>query len=245
MHRAVTGHFPLIMGSATPSVEAWHGMQSGSILRHTLSVRRSGGAMPKIGFINLNNFKTEGCISAPLETEINRTLKNGKQTILFLNRRGFTHYFTCRTCGYEIKCKNCSVPLTYHKNDNRLKCHYCGWWIQPPQSCPHCGSLEIGSSGFGTEFIEAETKAKFPSAKILRLDTDVIASNKEELVEKLDEFRKGQYDILLGTQMVAKGLNFPKLQLVGVILADTGLHMPDFRAGERTFSLITRVAGRA
>ncbi|MCF0242197.1 MAG: primosomal protein N' [Treponema sp.] len=245
MHRAVTGHFPLIMGSATPSVEAWHGMQSGSILRHTLSVRLSGGAMPKIGVINLNNFKTEGCISAPLETEINRTLKNGKQTILFLNRRGFTHYFTCRTCGYEIKCKNCSVPLTYHKNDNRLKCHYCGWWIQPPQSCPHCGSLEIGSSGFGTEFIEAETKAKFPSAKILRLDTDVIASKKEELVEKLDEFRKGQYDILLGTQMVAKGLNFPKLQLVGVILADTGLHMPDFRAGERTFSLITQVAGRA
>lgn len=134
--------------------------------------------------------------------------------------------------------------MTYHKGENRLKCHYCGWSIQPPQSCPKCGSLDIGTSGFGTEFIEAETKAKFPQARILRLDTDVI-TKKEDLVEKLEQFRNGEYDILLGTQMVAKGLNFPRLQLVGVILADTGLHMPDFRAGERTFSLITQVAGRA
>ena len=122
--------------------------------------------------------------------------------------------------------------------------HYCGWSINPPQSCPECGSLDIGSSGFGTEFIESETKAKFPNARIIRIDTDAI-TKKEELLEKLDEFRKGNYDIMLGTQMVAKGLNFPNLQLVGVIMADAGLHMPDFRAGERTFSLITQVAGRA
>lgn len=246
MHRAVTENFPLVMGSATPSVEAWHGMSKGTIKAHTLSVRLAGGAMPHINTINLNLFKNAdgGCISRPLEDEINKTLEQKKQAILFLNRRGFTHYFICRTCSNEITCKNCSVPMTYHKGENRLKCHYCGWSIQPPQSCPKCGSLDIGTSGFGTEFIEAETKAKFPQAKILRLDTDVI-TKKEELVEKLEQFRNGEYDILLGTQMVAKGLNFPRLQLVGVILADTGLHMPDFRAGERTFSLITQVAGRA
>ena len=134
--------------------------------------------------------------------------------------------------------------MTYHKNENKLKCHYCGWSIHPPSSCPKCGSIDIGTSGFGTEFIEAETRSKFPNAKIIRIDTDTV-KNKKELLAYLDDFRDGKYDIMLGTQMVAKGLNFPNLQLVGVIMADAGLHMPDFRAGERTFSLITQVAGRA
>ena len=244
MHRCARLGIPLVMGSATPSVEAWSGMENGIIYRHTLTKRLAGGTMPHINCINLNNFNNDGCISKPLEDEINNTLKQKKQTILFLNRRGFTHFFRCNSCGYEIVCKNCSIPLTYHKVENRLRCHYCGWSINPPQSCPECGSLDIGSSGFGTEFIESETKAKFPNARIIRIDTDAI-TKKEELLEKLDEFRKGNYDIMLGTQMVAKGLNFPNLQLVGVIMADAGLHMPDFRAGERTFSLITQVAGRA
>ena len=134
--------------------------------------------------------------------------------------------------------------MTYHKAENRLRCHYCGWSIQPPSSCPQCSSLDVGYSGFGTEYIETETRTKFPNAKILRIDTDAL-TKKGELQEKLDSFRNGEYDIMLGTQMVAKGLNFPNLQLVGVVLADTGLHMPDFRASERTFSLITQVAGRA
>ncbi len=244
MHRCARLGIPLVMGSATPSVEAWSGMENGIIYRHTLTKRLAGGTMPHINCINLNNFNNDGCISKPLEDEINNTLKQKKQTILFLNRRGFTHFFRCNSCGYELVCKNCSIPLTYHKVENRLRCHYCGWSINPPQSCPECGSLDIGSSGFGTEFIESETKAKFPNARIIRVDTDAI-TKKEELLEKLDEFRKGNYDIMLGTQMVAKGLNFPNLQLVGVIMADAGLHMPDFRAGERTFSLITQVAGRA
>ena len=244
MHRCARLGIPLVMGSATPSVEAWSGMENGIIYRHTLTKRLAGGTMPHINCINLNNFNNDGCISKPLEDEINNTLKQKKQTILFLNRRGFTHFFRCNSCGYELVCKNCSIPLTYHKVENRLRCHYCGWSINPPQSCPECGSLDIGSSGFGTEFIESETKAKFPNARIIRIDTDAI-TKKEELLEKLDEFRKGNYDIMLGTQMVAKGLNFPNLQLVGVIMADAGLHMPDFRAGERTFSLITQVAGRA
>lgn len=244
MHRAKNLNIPLLMGSATPSVEAWQGMTKGSIIAHKLSKRLSGGEMPHISCIDLKMFNMEGCISEPLEKEINKTFEQKHQAILFLNRRGFTHFFKCNTCGFELKCKNCSVPLTLHKNQNRLKCHYCGWSVIPPESCPQCGSLDIGTSGFGTEFIEAEAKAKFPNARILRLDTDAL-NNKEELLEKLEEFKQGKYDLLLGTQMVAKGLNFKNLQLVGVILADAGLHMPDFRASERTFSLITQVAGRA
>ena len=244
MHRCIKLNIPLLMGSATPSVEAWYGMQHGTIIRHRLTKRLAGGEMPHISCIDLTYFPSDGCISKPLEDEINKTLAQKHQTILFLNRRGFTHFFRCNSCGYELKCKNCSVPLTYHKIENRLRCHYCGWSTYPPESCPQCGSLDIGSSGFGTEFIEAETRAKFPNARVLRLDTDVL-KNKDELLTSLEDFRQGKYDILLGTQMVAKGLNFPNLQLVGVVLADAGLHMPDFRAGERTFSLITQVAGRA
>ncbi len=244
MHRCTSLKIPLLMGSATPSVEAWYGMQSGSIVKHTLTKRLAGGQMPHISCIDLSNYPGEGCITKPLEDQINKTLSEKHQVILFLNRRGFTHFFRCNSCGYELKCKNCSVPLTYHKADNRLRCHYCGWSVFPPESCPQCGSFDIGSSGFGTEFIEAETRAKFPNARVMRLDTDIL-KNKEELLTSLEDFRQGKYDILLGTQMVAKGLNFPNLQLVGVILADAGLHMPDFRAGERTFSLITQVAGRA
>lgn len=244
MHRCTTLHIPLLMGSATPSVEAWYGMQSGTIIRHQLTKRLAGGEMPHISCIDLTMHPNDGCISKPLEEEINKTLAQKHQTILFLNRRGFTHFFRCNQCGYELVCKNCSVPLTYHKADNKLRCHYCGWSTYPPESCPQCGSLDIGTSGFGTEYIEAETRSKFPNARIMRLDTDVLKS-KDELLTSLEDFRQGKYDILLGTQMVAKGLNFPKLQLVGVILADAGLHMPDFRAGERTFSLITQVAGRA
>ena len=244
MHRCTKLKIPLLMGSATPSVEAWYGMQKGAIIKHQLTKRLAGGEMPHISCIDLTYFPGDGCISKPLEDQINKTLQQKHQAILFLNRRGFTHFFRCNSCGYELKCKNCSVPLTYHKSENRLRCHYCGWSVFPPESCPQCGSLDIGSSGFGTEFIEAETRAKFPNARVLRLDTDVL-KNKDQLLTSLEEFRQGKYDILLGTQMVAKGLNFPNLQLVGVILADAGLHMPDFRAGERTFSLITQVAGRA
>lgn len=179
-----------------------------------------------------------------LTKEIRATLKEGRQTILFLNRRGFTHFFRCNLCDYQLKCKNCSVALTYHKSQGRLRCHYCGWTMAPPTICPQCGSLDVGYSGFGTEFIEAETAAKFPGARISRIDTDSI-TKKGELQERLRAFREGQIDILLGTQMVAKGLNFPNLKLVGVVMADMGLNMPDFRAAERTFSLITQVAGRA
>lgn len=236
---------PLVMGSATPSVESWHLIQTHGLAGHTLTRRLAGGTMPLISCVDLTKCEMSGCcLSDQLTGEIRTTLAAKKQVILFLNRRGFTHFFRCASCGYEMTCKNCSVPMTYHKNENRLRCHYCGWSAVPPESCPKCGSLDIGYSGFGTEYIEAETAAKFPNARIIRVDTDAL-TKKGELEEKLDSFRRGDYDIMLGTQMVAKGLNFPNLQLVGVVLADTGLHLPDFRAAERTFALITQVAGRA
>ncbi len=244
MHRVSKLGIPLIMGSATPSVEAWHLMTSGSIQKHTLTKRLSGGAMPEISVLNLSKEQMDGCLSDRLSEEIRNTLNEKRQVILFLNRRGFTHFFRCRTCGYELKCKNCSVALTYHRNEGRLRCHYCGYSVPVPSQCPECNSLDVGYAGFGTEFIEEEVRTKFPGARIDRIDTDVL-EQKGALQEKIAAFKKGDIDILLGTQMVAKGLNFPNLKLVGVILADTGLHLPDFRASERTFSLLVQVAGRA
>lgn len=240
---------PLIMGSATPSVEAWHLMKENKIQTHYLTKRLAGGCPPEIQIVNLSETspdgrKTEGCISPQLEDEIRITLQEKKQIILFLNRRGFSHFFKCSSCGYELKCKNCSVSMTYHKAQKKLICHYCGWNIAPPTQCPECKSFDVGYFGFGTEFIEDEVRAKFPNATVERIDTDNLSSHKE-LQEKLDSFRNKKIDILLGTQMVAKGLNFPNLKLVGVIMADTGLHLPDFRAAERTFSLLVQVAGRA
>lgn len=248
MKRCQNLHIPLLMGSATPSVEAWKMMKDGLINKQVLTQRLAGGTTPDIEIVNLANEKNRaegtGCISHRLEEEIRETHDRGRQTILFLNRRGFTHFFRCNSCGHELLCKNCSVALTYHRSENRLRCHYCGWSIQPPKECPECGSLDTGYAGFGTEFIENEVKAKFLGYKIERIDSDVV-TNKNELQDRLEAFKKGEIDILLGTQMVAKGLNFPNLQLVGVVLADTGLSMPDFRASERTFSLLVQVAGRA
>lgn len=244
MHRAQLKKIPLVMGSATPSVEAWNSIAQKKFECHCLTKRLSGGKMPLIECVDLSREKIEGSISKILEDEIRATLAENRQVILFLNRRGFNHIFRCQTCGFELKCKNCSVPMTYHKVQNKILCHYCGYSLKPLSVCPKCASLDIGYLGFGTEFIENEVKAKFPSARAIRLDTDSLGK-KNELEEKIAAFKNGEADILLGTQMIAKGLNFPKLKLVGVILADTSLHIPDFRAAERTFSLITQVAGRA
>ncbi len=244
MRRASKLRIPLVMGSATPSVEAWKAMSDGQFIVHRLTKRLSGGKMPIIAAVDLARQKMDGSISPALEEEIRAALKEKRQTILFLNRRGFNHIFRCASCGFEMKCKNCSVPMTYHKKQNRLVCHYCSYSVEPFRVCPQCGSVDIGYFGFGTEFIESEVQSKFPNARALRLDTDSVGK-KGELEEKIAAFKKGDYDILLGTQMIAKGLNFPSLKLVGVILADTSLHLPDFRAAEKTFSLITQVAGRA
>ncbi|MDR2633613.1 MAG: primosomal protein N' [Treponema sp.] len=242
MHRcSVTGSC-LVMGSATPSVEAWKLMEEGTIRRLSLTRRLAGGSLPAIEQVSLAH--TQGCLTRELKDEIRKTAQMGRQSILFLNRRGFAYFYHCRACGYELTCRHCSVSLTYHKSKGRAICHYCGYQTPPPKACPQCGSLEAGYTGFGTELIEEEVRRTFPDLRIYRADADT-TSRKGSLEETLTLFKAGSFDILLGTQMVAKGLNFPAVRLVGVISADTGLHLPDFRAAERTFSLIVQVAGRA
>ncbi|MCL2806358.1 MAG: primosomal protein N' [Treponema sp.] len=232
----------LVMGSATPSAEAWKLMADGSIKRLNLSRRISGGGMPEIKAVSLA--KTDGCLTKELKDEIIKTSQMGKQTILFLNRRGFAHFYQCPDCGWEQSCKRCSVSLTWHKSKGRCICHYCGYSEAPPASCPKCGCVQAGYRGFGTEMIEDEVRRTFPDLMIRRIDADT-AGKRGGLEDTLLLFKSGMIDILLGTQMVAKGLNFPGVRLVGVVFADTGLHLPDFRAAERTFSLIVQVAGRA
>jgi primosomal protein N' (replication factor Y) len=242
IHRCAEEGAKLVMGSATPSAEAWKLMAEGKIKRLDLSVRLAGGSLPEIKPVSLE--KTEGCLTAELKEEIRLTSRMGRQTILFLNRRGFAYFYHCPSCGYEQKCKRCSVSLTWHKSKNRALCHYCGYSESPPGICPNCGSLEAGYRGFGTEMVEEEVKRTFPNLRVRRIDADA-AAKKGILEDTISLFKAGLIDILLGTQMVAKGLNFPGVRLVGVVFADTGLHLPDFRAAERTFSLIVQVAGRA
>jgi len=232
----------LVMGSATPSAEAWKLMTEGSIKRLDLSRRISGGGMPQIKPVSLA--ETEGCLTKELKDEIRLTAQMGRQSILFLNRRGFAHFYKCPSCGWEQTCKRCSVSLTWHKSRGRCICHYCGHSEAPLSACPECGCVEAGYRGFGTEMIEEEVRRSFPDLRLRRADADT-AGKKGGLEETLQLFKTGMIDILLGTQMVAKGLNFPGVRLVGVVFADTGLHLPDFRAAERTFSLIVQVAGRA
>jgi primosomal protein N' (replication factor Y) (superfamily II helicase) len=239
--RAVEGA-RLVMGSATPSAEAWKLMKDGAIKRLDLSRRLSGGQVPEIIPVSLE--KTDGCLTRELKDEIRATARMKKQTILFLNRRGFAYYYHCRSCGYELTCKHCSVSLTWYKSRNKAICNYCGYSVTPPSVCPQCGSVEAGFSGFGTEMIEEEVRRTFPDLRITRIDADT-TEKKGSLKKALDLFKAGEVDILLGTQMVAKGLNFPGVRLVGVILADMGLQLPDFRAAERTFSLVVQVAGRS
>ena len=217
-------------------------IQSEKIKLLSLTKRLAGGALPKIETVDVSGSK--GALSARLIEEIRITKNLGKQTILFLNRRGFTHIFRCRNCGYEMLCKNCSVALTFHKKNGIMKCHYCGMQAKPPDACPECGSLDIGYAGVGTEFVEEEVRRTFPDCSVIRIDTDSVNEHKN-LKAAIRDFKEGKTDILLGTQMIAKGLNFPKVRLVGIVLADMGLQMPDFRAAERNFSLITQAAGRA
>lgn len=242
MKRVADKNARLVLGTATPSTEAWYLMDQDRLRRHDLTRRLSGGAMPDLEVIDLSRY--QGPLSRPLLDALRETHDEGRQSILFLNRRGFAHFFQCRSCGHEMTCINCSVGLTYHKQRGLMVCHYCGYRTRPVDVCPSCGSLDVGSAGFGTERIEEDLGRHFPDWTIRRLDTDS-TRKKGTLEATIGEFRDGSIDVLLGTQMVAKGLNFPGVKLVGIVSADTGLHLPDFRAAERTFALIVQVAGRA
>ena len=234
----------LLMGSATPSLEAWQLMKDPSkMIRIDLRNRVGGGSMPKVEIADMT--KEEGIFSSLLQERMLRTLAQGRQVILFLNRRGYSYYFHCRSCGYELKCPHCDVAMTYHKRRNILQCHYCGYSQKPVSVCPNCGSMDVMYSGFGTEQVEHELQRLFPLYRVARLDTDTVSKDRSTIQKTLDDFRAGNIHILLGTQMVAKGLNFPNVKLVGIIMADSGLLIPDFRAEERTFDLLVQVSGRS
>ena len=233
----------LIMGSATPSLEAWNMMERGLITRLELTKRVAGGKRPRIDVVSLAG--QDRCITPYLEDEMRKTLLSGHSVILFLNRRGYSYYYHCEACGHVIQCPHCSLAMTYHKKTGLLHCHYCGFSTKLESTCPECGCKSMTVAGHGTEKVEEEVRRLFPSARIERLDADVATQDREKVRQVIQDFREGRIDILLGTQMVAKGLNFPRLSLVGVINADSTLSVPDFRSEERTYSLLEQVAGRA
>lgn len=245
--RARMQNAALIFGSATPSVESYYKVATGEYLLVKMTKRASGMPLPELEVVDMRKELKDGnrhIFSRKLTASIEQTLTAGRQAILFLNRRGHSTFVICRDCGFVLKCPHCDISLTYHSGDKNVKCHYCGYRVKAPDICPACKSANIRYFGAGTEKVEQEVYRLFPGVKALRIDSDTI-SKKGSLEHILSSFRKGNAQVLIGTQIVSRGLDFPKVSLVGVITADTALNMPDFRASERTFQLITQVAGRA
>ena len=238
----------VLLGSATPSLESFHNATTGKYQLLRMALRVDDRKMPLIRIIDLrmeaNGGEAPSIISEKLRQAIDARLARKEQSILFLNRRGFSTSLSCPACGYVAECPNCSVSLTFHRAENRLVCHICGHTAIAPNRGPECSQPGIKFAGFGTERVEEIVVKLFPKAVVRRMDADTM-TRKESYREVLTAFRTGKIDILLGTQMIAKGLHFPNVTLVGIVNADMGLHMPDFRAGERTFQLLTQVAGRA
>lgn len=241
---------PVVLGSATPSIESYTSARSGRYRLRSLSHRPTGGALPHVRLVDLrkeagSDPKTPELLTRDLANAIGERLGRGEQTLLFLNRRGFSSVILCHDCGETLQCPHCSIPLTFHREGGgRVQCHWCDYSAHPPNRCSSCRSDRVGYFGVGTERVEQAVKARFPEARVQRLDRDT-ARRAGAYESIFGAMRSGQIDILIGTQMVAKGHDFPKLTLVGVVVADVGLHLPDFRASERTFQLLTQVAGRA
>ena len=246
--RAYLERCAVILGSATPSFESWKNAKAGKYALARLSKRAIAEAeMPSVHIVDMRKeiarvgharFFSEALMDA-----IRLRLDRGEQTILFLNRRGYATSLSCPSCGYVETCPNCDLPYTYHRDDDCLRCHICGGWKRPPDKCPACGDPSFKFSGFGTQRIERIVRGAFPTARVARMDADS-TSRKLSHDDILGAFRSGKVDILIGTQMIAKGLHFPSVTLVGIVMADTSLHIPDFRAGERTFQLLAQVSGR-
>ncbi|MDB4964004.1 MAG: primosomal protein [Myxococcales bacterium] len=236
----------IVLGSGTPSLESAAHAASGHYRKLVLTQRPMARPMPSVEVIDLRTYMPDGeaFLSAPLRTAIAETLASGDQTILFLNRRGFATFVLCKACGHPFRCPHCSVSLTYHRHSDRMSCHYCGFAQRVPETCPSCSaSGTIERTGLGTEKVAEAVALEFPAARVTRLDRDVASGSKIEAV--LSRVARREVDILVGTQMVTKGHDFPGVTLVGVLCADTGLNIPDFRASERTFQLLAQVAGRA
>ena len=231
----------VLLGSATPSLETFVAAREGRLGLLTLPDRATARPLPRVDIIDLKQHK--GILTDALLQALRDTLAAGEQAILFLNRRGFSTFSLCKACGEAVRCRHCSVALTYHRGDERLLCHYCGFSSAPSKLCTACGKPAIEKMGYGTEQLEQLLGLSLPGARIARLDRDTAAG--DGLVRLLDAFRARRIDVLVGTQMVTKGHDFPGVTFVGVVLADQGLNLPDFRASERTFQLLEQVAGRA
>ncbi len=239
----------VVLGSATPSLETFQNTRLGKYQMVKMTERADGASLPLTRVVDMRiearkHKGRDAIISDILRTSVEKRLEANEQVIIFLNRRGFARSLQCPPCGHVIECNHCAIPLTYHRGDERLVCHICGFQSIVPRLCPNCQDRAIRFHGYGTEKAEAILRKVFPSAKIARLDTDT-TRRKNTLRDTLRDFRAKKINILLGTQMIAKGLDFPNVTLVGVLNADLSLYAPDFRAGERTFQLLTQVAGRA
>lgn len=252
VRRAEQGGAAVILGSATPSLESYHAARSQSDIHFSpvlleMPTRALGNALPKVHVVDMRDELKEGnrsMFSRRLHAALERRLEKGEQTVLLLNRRGFSTFVMCRSCGYVATCPECDISLTYHSRSDNLRCHYCGHAESSPKLCPECGSEHIRFFGTGTQRVEEELGKLFPGIRVIRMDVDT-TTEKGSHEKLLNQFRDKKADVLLGTQMVAKGLDFPDVTLVGVITADSALNLPDFRAGEKTFQLLTQVAGRA
>ncbi len=240
-------NIPLVLGSATPDMNSFYKTQNGDYKLLSLTKRANNSSLPTVEIVDLRQELSSGnksMISRKLKEEIEKNLERKKQTILYLNRRGFSTFVMCRDCGYTVKCKRCDITLTYHKYQHKLKCHYCGYEQNELTECPECKSKNIKYFGAGTQKLEDEIKAMFPDATTIRMDVDTV-SKKNSHEQILNKFKDENIDILIGTQMVVKGHHFPNVTLVGVIAADGSLNIGDFRANEKTFQILTQVAGRA
>ena len=239
---------PLLLGSATPDINTYYrATNNQDIELLTLTKRANKSNLPEVKIIDLKQELANGnrsMLSVDLYTEIEKNLQQKRQTILFLNRRGYSTFIMCRNCGYTVKCKNCNISLTYHSYERKLKCHYCGYEEDLVTTCPECHSDKIRYFGTGTQRLEQEIHKQFPSAKTIRMDVDTV-TKKNSHEQILNKFKDENIDILIGTQMVVKGHHFPNVTLVGVIAADSSLNIDDYRANERTFQILTQVAGRA
>ena len=238
---------PLLLGSATPDITTYYKTKNGKITLLELTKRANNSKLPNVEIVDLKMELANGnrsMLSVKLHDAIEKNLKAQRQTILFLNRRGYSTFIMCRECGYTVKCKNCNISMTYHKSINKLKCHYCGYEENVITVCPECHSTKIRYFGTGTQRLEQEINKIFPNAKTIRMDVDTV-TKKNSHEDILNKFRNENIDILIGTQMVVKGHHFPNVTLVGVIAADSSLNIDDYRATERTFQILTQVAGRA
>lgn len=237
----------LVLCSATPSVESFYSAQSGKYSLNTLCARYGTAQLPEVSVVDMNQEMERGNVSlfsAELTDALNENLQDGKQSIVLLNRRGYHTFASCKACGYVLTCPNCSISLTYHSANNRLMCHYCGYSVPFTKECPECHESSVHYAGFGTQRAEEQLQQLFPQARVLRLDTDSTMS-RFSYDKKLRLFSEGKYDMIVGTQMVAKGLDFENVTLVGVLSADQTLYGDDFRSYERAFDLLTQVVGRS